>query len=120
MNPSTKEYIKECTPSIKKYWKLDADEQAWLYPLLQKSIRSAIKVLEAISDRPRNYLEIGKITHLSEHHIKQILYAVSEAGMGIQTFSDDRAYFPIGGRPRKLKAMDSFHKDEGNSERVCV
>lgn len=103
MNEDTKKYIKECSPSIQKYWELHPDEQAWLYPLLHRSIRSAIAILEAISDRPRNYEEISEITSLNENTIKQFIYALSEAGIGIQSFSEDRAYCPIGGRRRNLK-----------------
>ncbi|MFN9735711.1 MAG: hypothetical protein ACK544_17840 [Microcystis sp.] len=57
MNKTTKEYIKECGSSIRKYWELHPEEQEWLYPMLQKRLRTAITVLEAISDRPR--LAIG-------------------------------------------------------------
>jgi|LakMenE01Jun11ns_1017448.scaffolds.fasta_scaffold8995267_2 hypothetical protein len=62
MNEDTKKYIKECSPSIRKYWELQPDEQAWLYPLLHRSVKTAIRILEAISDQPRNYLEISIIT----------------------------------------------------------
>lgn len=103
MNESTKEYIKECGLSIRKYWDLHPEEQEWLYPLLQKRLRTAIAVLEAISDRPRSYSEIAKITGLSENTVKQLTYALGEAGIGIQVFSEDRTYYPQGGRKRNLK-----------------
>jgi hypothetical protein len=106
MNETTKEYIKECGPSIRKYWELETDEQEWLYPLLQKRLRTAIAVLEAISDRPRSYSEIAKITNLSENTVKQLTYALSDAGIRIQIFSEDRAYCPLGGRKRNLKRLD--------------
>jgi transcription initiation factor IIE alpha subunit len=106
MNEDTKTYIKECGPSIRKYWDLHPDEQQWLYPLLQKSLRSAIAVLEAISDRPRTYSEIAKITGFSENTVKQLTYALGEAGIGIQVFSEDRTYCPMGGRKRNLKKLD--------------
>jgi biotin operon repressor len=106
MNKTTKEYIKECGPSIRKYWELHPEEQEWLYPMLQKRLRTAITVLEAISDRPRSYSEIAKITSLSENTVKQLTYALKEAGIGIQVFSEDRAYCPMGGRKRNLKKLD--------------
>ena len=106
MNEATKAYIKECGPSIRKYWELHPEEQEWLYPLLQKRLRTAIAVLEAISDRPRSYSEIAKITGLSENTVKQLTYALGEAGIGIQVFSEDRAYCPMGGRKRNLKRLD--------------
>lgn len=65
MNEATKAYIKECGSSIRKYWELHPEEQEWLYPMLQKRLRTAITVLEAISDRPRSYSEIAKITSLT-------------------------------------------------------
>lgn len=106
MNETTKEYIKECGPSIRKYWELHPEEQEWLYPLLQKRLRTAIAVLEAISDQPRTYSEIAKITGLSENTVKQLTYALEQAGVGIQIFSEDRAYCPLGGRKRNLKRLD--------------
>ena len=106
MNEDTKAYIKECGPSIQKYWDLHPEEQEWLYPLLQKRLRTAIAVLEAISDRPRSYSEIAKITGLSENTVKQLTYALGEAGIGIQVFSEDRTYYPQGGRKRNLKKLD--------------
>jgi len=105
MNEQTKAYIKECGPSIRKYWELHPEEQKWLYPLLHKSIRSAIAVLEAISDQPRNYSEIAAITELSENTVKQITYALAD--VGIQVFSEGRAYYPLGGRPRKFKKLNN-------------
>ena len=106
MNKTTKEYIKECGSSIRKYWELHPEEQEWLYPMLQKRLRTAITVLEAISDRPRSYSEIAKITGISQNTVKQITYALEEAGIGIQVFSKDRAYCPLGGRKRNLKKLD--------------
>ena len=103
MNEDTKAYIKECGPSIQKYWDLHPEEQEWLYPLLQKRLRTAIAVLEAISDRPRSYSEIAKITGLSENTVKQITYALDEF---VCIFSEDRAYCPMGGRKRNLKRLD--------------
>ena len=47
MNKTTKEYLKECGLSIQKYWDLAPEEQEWLYPMLQKRLRTAIAVLEA-------------------------------------------------------------------------
>ena len=109
MNEQTKAYIKECVPSIWKYWELHPEEQEWLYPLLHKSIRSAIAVLEAISDKPQNYSEIAAITELSENTVKQITYALAEGGIGIQIFSEGRAYCPLG-RPRKLKKLKNLNQ----------
>ncbi|MCA2552746.1 MAG: hypothetical protein IM466_03100 [Microcystis sp. M04BS1] len=106
MNKTTKEYIEECGPSIRKYWDLDPEEQKWLYPMLQKRLRTAIAVLEAISDKPRSYSEIAKITSLAENTVKQLTYALAQAGIGIQIFSEDRAYCPMGGRKRNLKRLD--------------
>ncbi len=106
MNETTKEYIRECGPSIQKYWNLHPEDQIWIFPLLNKSIRSAIAVLEAISDQPRTYSEIAKITSLAENTVKQLTYALGEAGIGIQIFSEDRAYCPLGGRKRNLKRLD--------------
>ena len=103
MNKTTKEYLKECGLSIQKYWDLAPEEQEWLYPMLQKRLRTAIAVLEAISDQPRSYSEIAEITGLSQNTVKQLTYALGEAGIGIQIFSEDRAYCPMGGRKRNLK-----------------
>ena len=110
MNEQTKAYIKECTLSIQKYWNLHPEDQIWIFPLLHKSIRSAIAVLEAISDQPRNYAEIAAITGLSENTVKQITYALAEGGIGIQIFSEGRAYCPLGGRPRNLKKLKNSNQ----------
>jgi len=106
MNEATKEYIKECGDHIRKYWELEPDEQEWLYPMLQKRLRTAITVLEAISDRTRSYSEIAEITEISQNTVKQLTYALKEAGIGIQIFSEDRPYCPTGGRKRHLKRLD--------------
>jgi len=103
MNEKTKQYIKECGLGIQKYWDLDTEEQEWLYPMLQKRLRTAIAVLEAISDQPRSYSEIAKITGISQNTVKQLTYALAEAGIGVQIFTEDRAYYPTGGRKRTLK-----------------
>lgn len=110
MNEQSKAYIKECCSSIQKYRELHPKEQEWLYPLLNKSIRSAIVVLEAISDQPQNYSEIAAITELSENTIKQITYALAEGGIGIQIFSEGRAYCPCGGRPRNFKKLKNSNQ----------
>jgi hypothetical protein len=102
MNEITKAYIKECSLSIRKYRELQPEEQAWLYPLLHKSVKTAIRILEAISDRPRNYEEISKITDLNKNTIKQFIYALSESGIKIQSFSEDRVYCSIGRRKQLL------------------
>ncbi|WP_428993598.1 hypothetical protein [Microcystis aeruginosa] len=49
---------------------------------------------------------MAKITGLSENTVKQLTYALGEAGIGIQVFSEDRAYCPTGGRKRNLKKLD--------------
>ena len=103
MNEDTKAYIKECGLSIQKYWELHPAEQAWLYPILQKSVRSAIAVMETISVQPRNYEEISKITNLNKNTVKQLIYALSDAGMGIKFFNEDKVYCPIGRKSRNLK-----------------
>ncbi len=107
MNEQTKAYIKECTLSIQKYWNLHPEDQTWIFPLLHKSIRSAIAVLEAISDQPRNYAEIAAITGLSENTVKQITYALAD--VGIQVFSEGRAYYPLG-RPRNFKKLKNSNQ----------
>jgi biotin operon repressor len=107
MNEKTKAYIKEYALSIQNYWNLHPDDQKWIFPLLHSSIISAIALREAIADRPRNYAEIAAITELSENTVKQITYALAD--VGIQVFSEGRAYYPLG-RPRKFKKLKNSNQ----------
>ena len=43
---------------------------------------------------------------LNENTVKHLTYALGEAGIGIQTFSENRTYYPQGGRKRNLKKFD--------------
>jgi predicted transcriptional regulator len=106
MNQDTIEHLKNATPEIIKFRGLAKNEQDWLYPLLQKRIRTALDLLSTIENKPRTYHEIAELTELNENTVKQILYALDEGGLRIQIVDRGKAYCPGTGRKRILKRID--------------
>jgi hypothetical protein len=105
MNQDTIEHLKNATPEIIKFRGLAKNEQDWLYPLLQKRIRTALDLLSTIENKPRTYHEIAELTELNENTVKQILYALDKGGLRIQIVDRDKAYCPGIGRKRVLRRI---------------
>lgn len=100
MNTDTINRLKNAAPSIEKLRHLQPEEQDWIYPLLNKTIKTALFILDTISGSPLTYEEIADACELHINSVKQILSALSEGGCAIDM--TDQVAFARTGRPRKL------------------
>lgn len=100
MNSNTIERLKASAPSIEKFRNLHPDEQQWLEPMLSKTMKTALAVLDAISNTALTYQEIADECELHINSVKQILSALNEGGCCID-LSDKTAFAPTGS-PRNL------------------
>ena len=100
MNQNTIERLKIAAPSIEKFRNLHPDEQIWFEPMLSQTIKTALNVLDAISNTPLTYEEIANICELHPTSVKQILSALDDGGCRID-LSEKTAFAPTG-RPRNL------------------
>lgn len=100
MNEQTRYKIEDNAISIARYLDLDPEEQNWLYPLLSKSVQSAISVAEAIGKTPKSYVEIADEVELNSNTVKQLIYALSSP-LGIESTETEKVYRIVGGRSRK-------------------
>lgn len=95
--------------SIEDFRNLDEHEQRWLFPLLSKSVRTTIEMLDLISEQKLSFEEIATMLSISHHTVTQKLNALLAGGMTID-MSETTAYCPTG-RPRKL-ARKSNHEQQ--------
>lgn len=100
MNTNTIKRLKDAAPSIEKLRHLHPEEQAWLAPMLTRTTKTALLILDAISQSPLTYEEIADTCELHINSVKQILWALNEGGCAIDM--DERVAFARTGRPRKL------------------
>lgn len=100
MNTNTTKYLKEIARFVEKFRNLHPDEQEWLEPLLRNNVKTALNILDAISNTSLSYEEIANICELHPTTVKQMLSALSEGGCTID-MSEKTAFAPTG-RPRTL------------------
>lgn len=100
MNTDTIKRLKDAAPSIEKLRHLHPEEQAWLEPLLNPTTKTALLILDTISNSPLTYEEIADACELHINSVRQILGALNEGGCAIDM--DERVAFARTGRPRKL------------------
>lgn len=100
MNRSALDKLKRIAPSIEEFRKLPPEEQAWLEPMLTFSIKTALAILDVISQSPHTYEEIANICQLHPTSVKQILSALDDGGCRISL--DEKSAFASTGRPRNL------------------
>lgn len=99
MNQNTIERLKLAAPSIEKFRQLP-EEQRWMEPLMSQTVKTALDILDCISNHPMTYQEIADTCELHINSIKQILSALEEGGCHIN-MSEKTAIAPTG-RPRLL------------------
>lgn len=100
MNQATIEKLKLAAPGIERFRQLHPSEQEWIEPLLDQTVRTALNILDCISNRPLTFDEVAKEVQMHPQSISQILNALSVSGVSIH-LSEKGAYAPTG-RPRKL------------------
>jgi response regulator of citrate/malate metabolism len=100
MNSETTKKLVRLAPSIEKFRNLQPDEQEWLLPCLHKTAKTALNILDAITQNPLTYQEIANECELHVNTVRQILYALNEGGCRISL--DERTAFAPTGRPRNL------------------
>lgn len=103
MNSKTYAKIVSLTPMLVQFQHLEAGERAWLEPLLTKSARTAIAILDKISQREMTYKEVGDDLNLNCQTAQQIINALSEGGVNIQIKA--KAAQAATGRLRVLKRV---------------
>lgn len=86
--------------AIEKFRQLSPNEQDWIHPLLSKSVRSTLEILDLIAIEKLTFEDIGRTLGLSPVTVSQKLNALAQGGMAID-LSETAAYAPTG-RPRKL------------------
>jgi response regulator of citrate/malate metabolism len=100
MNDSTVKRLVAAAPSIEKFRNLNPSEQQWLEPMLHKTAKTALNILDAIANNPLAYEEIADICELHPTTVRQILNALAQGGCRID-LSEKTAFAPTG-RPRNL------------------
>ena len=100
MNTDTTNRIRESARSIEKFRALDMDEQRWLEPLVTKTTKTCLNILDAIAHQPLTYEEIAQLCDLHPTTVKQILNALNEGGCSIDL--RERGAFAPTGRSRNL------------------
>lgn len=100
MDEATRNRLCENALAIEKFRSLHPSEQEWLLPLLSKSVRNTIDMLDQIADEKRTFEEIALIMGLNPQTVSQKLNALVGGGIAIN-LSGAAAYAPTG-RPRKL------------------
>ncbi len=103
MNQSTYNKIVALTPMIEQFRHLEKNEQAWLKPLMNKTVATAIRVLSMIEDKELSYEEISDELQIHINTAKQILAALEEGGASIKV--SGRAAYAETGRLRVLKRV---------------
>ena len=103
MNSETYNKIVALTPMLVQFQHLEPQERAWLEPLLNKSVQTAIAILDKISQREMTYKEVADDLNLNSQTAQQIINALSEGGANIQIKA--KAAQAATGRLRVLKRV---------------
>lgn len=100
MNTDTRDKLIENAGLIEKFHNLHPAEKDWLFPLLNRSIRTTVEMLELIAQERRSFEEIAGLINCHPQTVSQKINALIEGGMLID-LSAKGAIAPTG-RPRKL------------------
>jgi response regulator of citrate/malate metabolism len=100
MNQDTITKLKALAPSIEQFRNLQPQEQEWLLPCLHQTARTALGILDTITNQALTYEEIANICQLHPTSVKQILNALDDGGCRI-SLNEKTAFAPTG-RPRNL------------------
>lgn len=100
MDEAARDRLVEMAEAIEKFRRLHPAEQEWLYPLLNRNVRTALEILAAISGNMKSFEEIADLVGLHPHTVSQKLNALVEGGVSVDmTATGAKART---GRPRKL------------------
>lgn len=83
-----------------EFMKLTEEEQQWIMLLLSRGVKTTIKILKLISNRPMTFAEIAEEVDCNPQTVTQKLNALSKGGFPIE-LTETSAFAPTG-RPRKL------------------
>jgi biotin operon repressor len=109
MNQDTYRKIEGAVPFLSRYFELDKSEQAWIYPYLDKSIKSTIKILNLIIDTSLTYEEIAEDLGINKNTVIQKINALGDGGFPLEIKPDKALYAPS--RKRDLvRRADKFAK----------
>lgn len=105
MNKDTCDRIADLAIYIQKFRELDKTEQSWIAELLKngRMVRTVLNLLDCIENQALTYQEIADDCQLHINTVKQIIYALSDGGIGISEQKTGRWISPVGGRSRKLR-----------------
>ncbi|MCC5644742.1 hypothetical protein LC607_17715 [Nostoc sp. CHAB 5824] len=107
MNQDTYTKIEKAVPFLVKYFELDQTEQAWIYPYLDKSLRTTIGILNLIIDSSLSYEEIAFDLKINTNTVIQKINALDNGGFPLEIKADKAIYAPS--RKRNLiRRTDEF------------
>lgn len=92
--------LERLAPFFHDYFELDKSEREWIFPALERGIKSTILLLELIEKSSLTYEEMGQEMGLHWNTCKQKLLALQRGGFPLNA-SESSAVCETG-RPRKL------------------
>lgn len=109
MNGDTRKKIEMAVPFLIKYFELEKEEQAWIYPALNKPIKSTIQILNLVIDSSLTYEEIAQDLGMNSNTVCQKINALGDGGFPLDIRPDRALYTPS--RKRNLvRRIDKFAK----------
>ncbi len=103
MNKSTYNKIVALAPMIAQFREIEQSEQAWLKPMMNPTVITALKIIELIEQREMTYAEIADELQIHKNTIKQIIAALEEGGVAIRV--SGKVALAETGRLRLLKRV---------------
>lgn len=100
MDVLTIKKLESIAPKLHEFLELDKAEREWLLPMLARSIRDTIKLLEIIESEPKTYEDLANEVGLHFNTVKQKLLALKRGGFPI--FMDESVAVCETGRRRVL------------------
>lgn len=94
MNEDTYRKIQLAVPFLVKYFELEKTEQEWIYPYLDKSIRSTIQILDLIIDSSNTYEGIAEELGVNSNTVVQKINALKDGGFPLEVKPDKAVYAP--------------------------
>lgn len=94
MNSDTYKKIELAVPFLVKYFELDKTEHQWIYPHLDKSIRSTIQILNLIIEESLTYEGIAEELGINMNTVIQKINALKDGGFPLEVKPDKAIYAP--------------------------
>lgn len=102
MNEEHRKNFRQHAHAIGDLLALNEKEVRWLYPLLNRSIQSSLKLIWKIQERPHTYEELARDLGMNANSVKQRISDLIDVGVDIKIHAGDACSMPQGGRPRSL------------------